>query len=214
MLLTQDQFDRLASQNQLKIALIGMSNIGKSHWTRQIVSKHGFSSYEVDQNIQKNLSLPTISDAAKWMGHPYEDGYLEKADQYLRLEEKLTLGGAQLEKNTVLDTTGSVAHLKNGTLNDLKINYLIVYIKAMQENVELLISRFEQSPKPLIWGGFYKQKPNLTPRQNLIACYPALLRSRETLYDQLSDITLSVSDLGTTDNTDFLTTLRERLPSG
>lgn len=213
MLLTQAEFDTRKAGGQLKIALIGMSNIGKSHWTRQIETVHGFTSYEVDAAIQAYLSLETITQSAHWMGHPYETGYAEKSAQYMQLETDFTLAKPSGDGNHVLDTTGSVVHLSECNKTAIHNNYLVVYLKADAAAVDTLVVRFHQTPKPLIWGAFYEQKSGLPAHESMLACYPELLKSRADLYEKMSDITLSVTDLKNTHTTDFLTALRNALPN-
>ncbi|PHR56817.1 MAG: hypothetical protein COA43_13240 [Robiginitomaculum sp.] len=212
MLLSKDQFDQRLKSNTLRIALVGMSNIGKSHWTRQIVSVHKFTSYEVDTAIQKHLSLSSIRQSARWMGHPFEDGYNDKAAQYLKLEGELTLAAKSLNGNVILDTTGSVIHLDTDIQTSLNANYLTVYLRANTRAVTTLIKRFKKSPKPLIWGEHYKKHPSLSQMDSLFACYPNLLSARENMYENISDITLDVTALKNTDVTDFIQTLYAALP--
>ena len=157
MLLSRQEFDQRRADNNLRIALIGMSNIGKSHWTREIASRHGFNAFEVDMAIQKQLSLGSISDAANWMGQPYEEGYSKKAKQYLGIEGEQTLLAGTTSGNLILDTTGSIIHLSGTVQRQIKSAYLIVYLEANNENIQTLISRFSSSPKPLIWGKHYRQ---------------------------------------------------------
>ncbi|PHR93290.1 MAG: hypothetical protein COA69_04940 [Robiginitomaculum sp.] len=212
MILTQDDFDTRYRENRLRIALVGMSNIGKSHWTYQITSDHNFKSYEVDAAIQAELSLHSVSQSAKWMGHPYEDGYAEKSALYLQHEAKGTLAANALDGNIVLDTTGSIIHLDKNIKNGLQNSYLTVYLKASTEAVRTLVERFNLSPKPLIWSTHYHKHSGQSDYDSMFTCYPNLLEAREKLYEQLADITLDVEALKDAHTTDFLTALRDALP--
>lgn len=211
MLLSRQEFDQRRADNNLRIALIGMSNIGKSHWTRQIASRHGFKAFEVDMAIQEKLSLGSISGAANWMGQPYEEGYQKKARQYLSIEGDQTLAAKPKQGNLVLDTTGSIIHLSEAVQSQIKSSYIIVYLEANSKNVQTLIDRFSTSPKPLIWGKYYRHYKNTSQADSLIRSYPKLLNARARKYATLSDVTINTETLQTTDKTDFLKMLQSLL---
>ena len=208
MLLSRKEFDQRRADNNLRIALIGMSNIGKSHWTRQIASNHGFKAFEVDKAIQEQLSLGSISDAANWMGQPYEKDYQKKAKQYLDIEGEQTLLAGTKSGNLILDTTGSITHLSSAVQRQIKSAYLIVYLEANNANIQTLIDRFSTSPKPLIWGRHYRQNENTSQAESLIRSYPKLLSARAKKYVALSDVTVNVEALQNTKNIDFLKILQ------
>ena len=211
MLLSRQEFDQRRADNNLRIALIGMSNIGKSHWTRQIASRHGFKAFEVDTAIQEQLSLGSISDAANWMGQPFEKTYQEKAKQYLGIEGEQTLLAGTTSGNLILDTTGSIIHLSGAVQRRIKSAYLIVYLEANNANIQTLIDRFSNSPKPLVWGKYYRQNENMSQAESLIWSYPKLLSARAKEYACLSDVTVNVETLQNTKNTDFLKMLQSSL---
>ena len=211
MLLSHQKFEQKYANNDLRIALIGMSNIGKSHWANQISSRHGFKTFEVDMAIQAQLNLNSIGEAANWMGHPYGEGYQEKAKQYLGIEGKQTLRASSLPGNIVLDTTGSVIHLSEPVRKQIHENYLIVYLEANEENIKTLITRFSTSPKPLIWGKYYTEIENASPAESLIKSYPELLKARVEKYENMADVTINIAALKASDDVDFLNVLRSAL---
>lgn len=210
MQISQSQFNEKISQNSLRIALIGMSNIGKSHWARQIENNHNFTMCEIDMGIQRKLSLPSMNALALWMGQPYEKNYAGKVEKYLDHEKNLTLSAARLPGNLVLDTTGSVVHLQKPDLARLQEQCLIVYLKASETSIDVLIERFSTSPKPLIWGEYYKDILGQTHYESLINCYPNLLQAREERYNNLADVTLPTENLE--EKKDFLAVLSAALP--
>lgn len=211
MLLSQQEFEEKFANNNLQIALIGMSNIGKSYWANQMSSRHGFNSFEVDMAIQEQLNLSSISAAANWMGHPYEEDYPEKARQYLGIEGEQTLRANAMPGNLVLDTTGSVIHLDTSVRQHITTNFLVVYLEANSKNIQTLIKRFSTSPKPLIWGEYYTELENVPRAENLIRSYPELLKARVKKYENMADITLNISALKTSEDVDFLQVLRSAL---
>ena len=212
MLLSQEQFRENLTNNQLRIALIGMSNIGKSHWAQQLSSLHGFTIFEVDKAIQEQLGFSSLRETAKWMGHPFDVGYKSNAKQYLGCESKLTLMADKTNGNLVLDTTGSVIHMSNNSIKVLYNNYLVVYLKASLTDINMLVKRFTSSPKPLIWGDYYKEYDGKTQAENLALSYPKLLKARAKLYTNFADVVLEVAQLKGTHITDLLTVIRKSLP--
>lgn len=189
------EFNRRLETGSLRLALIGMSNIGKSHWSRQLRERYGFSCFEVDEAIQKKLSVETIADSAKWMGHPYDERYAARAAQYMQLEADLTLSPPPATGNFVLDTTGSVIHLSAAALAELKRSYLIVGLRAGADDLRRLVRRFSSDPKPLIWGPYFRARAGQSDKENLMTSYPALLEARSGLYNSLADIMISTERL-------------------
>jgi shikimate kinase len=211
MLLTQSEFDERYKRNDLRIALIGMSNIGKSHWARRFNRNFGFTHYEVDDRIQENLSLSSIASSAAWMGHPYDKGYAEKSSEYLKLEEKLTASADDIDGNIILDTTGSVIYLSDEATRNLQDNYLVFYLTARDNDLDRLVKRFKTSPKPLIWGDHFKQIDGKSDEDSMFSLYPSLLEKRDSLYRGLADIEIQARRLG--NQSDLIKIVRDKLPT-
>ena len=212
MLLTRSEFEGRKAKGTLRIALIGMSNIGKSHWTRDIVKRHDFKSYEVDEAIQKRLDVENIEQSAARMGQPYDKDYQNRAQEYLALEQEMTLDAENVPGNIILDTTGSVIYLPILTTNIIKNSYLTVYISANQKQIGTLIQRFTTTQKPLIWGEAYEQKSGLSRHESMMACYPFLLESRATLYKSMTDITVEAAGCALGNKDGFLGLIKTALP--
>jgi len=208
--LTQAEFDEKKRTEQLRIALVGMSNIGKSHWARRIKRDHGFVHYEVDDRIQENLSLSSIAKSANWMGHPYDAGYTAKAKQYLELESEMTAEASNAEGNVIIDTTGSVIYLDEEIKNDIKKHNVVIYIKANPKNLDRLKKRFATSPKPLIWGEHFKAVEGVDNHDAMMAQYPSLLRARDEMYAKMADLTMPSKFIGR--RVDVLAKIRSSLP--
>ena len=210
MLLTRSEFDNALDSENLRIALIGMSNIGKSHWARRFKSRHGFTHHEIDKQIQDNLSLASISRSAEWMGHPYDDDYHEKASQYLKLESELTQDAANLSGNIVLDTTGSVIYIGEDPLKQLSNNFLVIYLAARPDDLNRLVKRFKSSPKPLIWGDHFHPVEGQSDEESLMSLYPSLLISRDGMYRELADIEIQARYIS--NKTNLMDLVRAKLP--
>ena len=202
MLLSAAEFDQKLAQGQLRIALIGMSNIGKSYTAQRIAKADGFQCHDVDAQIQAKLGISTMGHMADWMGHPFADGYSEKAEKYLRLEANFSLAAAQDKGNLVLDTTGSVVHIPNNGKLSLNNRYLIIYIKANEGDIDTLVKRYFKYPKPTIWGDCFRLIDGKSSMDSLLASYPGLLALRAKLYAKLANITISASDFANPDIAD------------
>ncbi len=195
MLLSGTEFDARLASGDLSIALIGMSNIGKSYTARRIAKTNSFAHYDVDVRIQKKMGNPSMEAMAKWMGQPYADGYAQRATAYLALEAELTSAASQTGDNQILDTTGSVIHIPDDAIKSIKDNHLIIYIKAEIADIDMLIKRYFEHPKPTIWGDSFHHRPELPKQENVLNCYPDLLKTRAALYAAFADITIEAKNL-------------------
>ncbi|NQV89300.1 MAG: hypothetical protein HQ488_03205 [Parcubacteria group bacterium] len=181
------------------ISLIGMSNCGKSHWSKKLESEQGYARLCCDDIIAGQLSdlLPNVEitdmDAfAAWMGMPYEFGYQEREAAYLSAEEAAlfkVMDQARGE-NVVIDTTGSVIYLSEKVLRILKDISTVVYLEATDEQLTEMTELFFQNPKPLVWAENFSMEPTETQDQALRRCYPELLHWRQNRYKMLADRTL------------------------
>ena len=194
------------SDKPLRLALIGMSGSGKSHWTKNL-SALGCPSVCCDDQIEARLEpvLKTggysgINGVAAWMGWPDSSTYPECEAQYLTeeiavLDEVLTDLEKDPKRDLVLDTTGSVIATGNHTLHRLRRQMTVIYLAASHEEIELLIQRYLQDPKPVLWQGAFQPHPGETPHQTVVRCYPVLIAARRRSYEALAHITLPTLDL-------------------
>ena len=191
MKLSRAEFDAYYAAGTLKIAFIGMSNIGKSYTAMRLATKYDFSLIEVDKIIWENLGHDSMDAFAQWQGHPHTDGYAERERHSIALETDATRKALKTPKrNPIIDTTGSVIYTDDDVLKLLRQNYYVVYIEAMKDHVERLKVQYFKHPKPLIWAGHYEKLEGKTETESILDCYPKLLSSRAKAYRQLADITL------------------------
>ncbi len=197
--------DSLADK-PLRLALVGMSGAGKSYWTKRLAAL-GFPTLSCDDQIESRLSsvlqawgFSGINGVAAWMGWPDRTTYAEREAQYLA-EETATLDDVLngLEKNPhdklILDTTGSVIYCGNHLLHRLRRQLTIVYLAASADEQQLLIKRYLENPKPVLWRGAFQPKPGETPRETVARCYPALIAARRQSYEALAHCTVPVAGL-------------------
>src|SRR5208282_2977460 len=150
------------SNKPLRLALIGMSGAGKSHWAKNLAAL-GCPTFCCDDQIEARLApvlkaggYTGINGVAAWMGWPDSPTYPERESQYLTeeiaaLDEALTALEKNSKRDLVLDTTGSVIATGNHTLHRLRRQMTVVYLAASNDEVELLIQRYLQDPKPVLW---------------------------------------------------------------
>jgi len=194
------------SDKPLRLALIGMSGTGKSFWTKRLAAL-GFPAISCDDQIEARLAsvlhaggFSGINGVAAWMGWPDRSTYAERESQYLA-EETATLDEVLtgLEKNAhselILDTTGSVIHCGNHLLHRLRRQMAIVYLAASADEQQLLIRRYLEDPKPVLWRGAFQSKPGENPRDTVARCYPALIAARRQSYEALAHCTVPVAGL-------------------
>jgi shikimate kinase len=189
----------------LRLALIGMSGAGKSYWARHLASE--FPVISADDQIEARLApilrqgdFRGINGVAAWMGWPDSDRYAERESQYLAeeinsMDEVLT----GLEKNPqselILDTSGSVIHTGNNLLFRLRKLMTIVYLEASADAQQLLIRRYLEDPKPVLWRGVFQARPGESSKDTVARCYPALIAARRQSYQALAHYTLPVEEL-------------------
>ena len=201
MNLSQQQFEQFLSKNQLVLSLIGMSNIGKTFWSKKL-SDIGFTHHNCDDRIEELLSpllndlgYSGIADVSKWMGQPYDQQFSERQMKYLFFEEevlenifdKIENG---TEENMIIDTTGSVIHTRRGLCERLNRLSVVVYLESSEEMKEEMFQKYLKEPKPVVFGNIYSSKENESQTESLGRCYKELLELRSTLYKEHADIVI------------------------
>jgi shikimate kinase len=192
MKLSRSEFDRRYAAGELHLAFIGMSNIGKSYTATRLSKTYNFQLVEVDRLIWEELGQGSMADFADWQGQPYTKGYDEREAVSIGLETTATKKAmAPVNANTLLDTTGSVIYVDDAVKADLRENFLIVHIAAGDADLERLKADYFALPKPLVWRGHYRKLDGKSEYESILACYPELLNSRKSAYENIADVTLS-----------------------
>jgi shikimate kinase len=183
-----------------------MSGAGKSHWTKSLAAL-GCPTVCCDDEIETRLApvlkaggYSGINGVAAWMGWPDSPTYSERESQYLTeeiavLDEVLSRLEKDPQCDVILDTTGSVIVTGNHTLHRLRRQMTVVYLAASNDEVQLLIQRYLQDPKPVLWQGAFRPRPGETPRQTVVRCYPVLIAARRQSYEALAHATIPTSQL-------------------
>jgi hypothetical protein len=190
----------------LRLALIGMSGAGKSYWTTRIAAA-GYPAISCDTQIESRLrpALETggykgINGVAAWMGWPHLSTYADREAAYLSeeiavLDEVLTGLEKNPDRDLVLDTTGSVIYVGNHLLHRLRKQMLVVYLAASRDEQQLLIQRYLEDPKPVLWRGAFQARAAEDPKATVARCYPVLIGARRQSYEALAHCSIPVADL-------------------
>jgi shikimate kinase len=210
-------------EKPLRLALIGMSGAGKTFWTKKLAA-NGCPAVSCDDRIEHKLALRLaaggysgIHGVAAWMGWPDSAIYAQRESEYLAeeihtLDEILTELEQQPVKSLVLDTTGSVIYSGNNLLMRLRRQMTIVYLAASAEEQQLLIERYLNDPKPVLWRGAFQPRAGEKPRETVARCYPSLIAARRQSYEALAHCTLKVAALrdGSLDAPSFLKMIQDK----
>ncbi len=221
MILTSERFDELFSSNRLRLSVVGMSNVGKTRRAKSLVADPSlnFLWLNCDDLVEAKLQpylegkgFRGVKGVAAWMGQPYEQGYPETQNLFLKFEEKAIAEiNYSASKNLIIDTTGSVIYLSPSALQMLKKNTVIVYLEASEEVKKLLFVRYISNPKPVVWGNSFNKLSGETDFGALKRCYPQLLEYRAARYAELADLTIPHYLLKDTSGRQFLEEVRKHL---
>jgi shikimate kinase len=212
----------------LRLALIGMSGCGKSHWAKNLAAM-GCPTICCDDAIEGRLApvlksggYEGINGVAAWMGWPDSPTYAERESEYLReeistLDEVLSVLEKEPGRELVLDTSGSIICTGNHILYRLRKQMTVVYLAASQEETQLLIDRYLRDPKPVLWQGVFQPRAGEAPRDTVVRCYPLLIAGRRRSYEALAHLTVStmttreMSPPGTARNPDVARAFLEKV---
>lgn len=174
------------------LSLIGMSNAGKTYWSRRLHEEQSFEHRCCDETVMRCLGLSDMTTFTQWLGMPYEVGYAERQLLVLREEARAVQAclTTPMTQQTVIDTTGSVIYLPSSIHDKLRRTSTIVYLEIGEEKIEEMVEVFFREPKPLIWGDAFNRQAGEACEQALRRCYSVLLRWREERYRALADVTI------------------------
>jgi hypothetical protein len=204
-----------------RLALVGMSGSGKTFWTRKLAAA-GWRPVCCDDLIEQRLAprlaaggYAGINGVAAWMGWPNSVTYAQREAEYLAEEvgvmeeflNDLQKEMSGLEKDSsgipiVLDTTGSVIYAQNNILMRLRRQMTVVHLANTENEQRLLVERYLNDPKPVLWRGTFHVKDQETPRETVARCYPLLIAARRKSYETLAHCAVHVSELRGTHSSD------------
>lgn len=179
-----------------------MSGVGKSFQAAQL-ARSGARVFDLDADIGARLGeivVPAPGEApvvalGRWMGLPSSTGYREREARYLALEREVTLSAveraAREPGRVVIDTTGSVVHLPQETLDALRACGRIAYLRVAPSERDAMLERYLAEPKPVVFGAAWSPEgPDALGRS-----YGALLWWRDARYAALAHDVLDARTL-------------------
>jgi len=201
MKLSKSQFEKLLKEDRLVLSFIGMSNIGKTYWSKKL-QDIGFRHFNCDDLIErklapvlKKLGYEGIEDVSRWMGQPYDKRFFANQNKYLSFEKEVMEEIFSEVKNNnsgniIIDTTGSVIHAGKSVIEKLKQYSIVIYIEASENMMEQMFKKYTEEPKPVVFGDIYNQEQSETQLQALSRCYRKLLSLRSALYSECADVVI------------------------
>jgi shikimate kinase len=206
--------NEMHKEKRSRLALVGMSGSGKSFWTKKLAAA-GWRSVCCDDLIEQRLAprlaaggYAGINGVAAWMGWPNSVTYGQREAEYLSEEigvmdeflnnlEKETSGLGKDSSATpvVLDTTGSVIYAQNNILMRLRRQMTVVHLANSEDEQRMLVERYLNDPKPVLWRGTFHMKDQETPRETVARCYPLVIAARRKSYETLAHCAVQVSEL-------------------
>jgi len=190
-----------------RLALVGMSGSGKSFWTKKLAAA-GWRSVCCDDLIERRLGARLaaggyagINGVAAWMGWPNSATYGQRETEYLAeeigvMDEFLSNLEKKFEDGPiVLDTTGSVIYAQNNILMRLRRQMTVVHLANTDQEQRMLVDRYLNDPKPVLWRGTFHVKDQETPPETVARCYPLLIAARRKSYETLAHCAVRVTEL-------------------
>ncbi len=229
--ITSAEFGQRLDDGELGLCVVGMSNVGKTRWS-ELLEGAGFDNVCCDEIIEAEVADELLSlgysgginDMAKWLGQPYDEQFARNQKRYMEIElEKMKAIVGELQngppkKNTIIDTTGSVAHTHPAIRQALSKLTTVVYLEATADMRDTMFKRYMADPKPVIWEGIFSPEPSETNEEALTRCYPNLLEHRSSRYAEMAHVTVphnvSFPMLEIKDTAGFLRHIKDALPRG
>ncbi|MDR3424142.1 MAG: hypothetical protein P4M13_03560 [Alphaproteobacteria bacterium] len=186
----------------MRVSLIGMANIGKTHLSRLMADALGYAPVDCDALIEQRLASELakggfrgIGGVAEWMGLPFAPQYKQNSALYIACEQAVMreiIDGLRRDQNSsaVIDTTGSVIYMEPDILEGVRAATRVVYLEASEEHTAELFKNYIATPKPVFWGESFAPLAGETPQETLRRCYPELLRYRARRYREIAHVTI------------------------
>jgi shikimate kinase len=207
----RQEFDDAMRDGRLRMAFVGMSNVGKTTRAAALKRSLGFEHIDIDTEICAALGVADLEALAAWMGYPDSDGYKERERRYLEIERGCVNKERTMNGNAVLDTTGSVIHLDREAQQELQKDFFVVHLDAGEEAVEALATRYFQVPKPVVWEELFEKKPEESTEEALRRSYPALLHERLERFRSLAHVSIPALVVPLNDGKEIIDTVRSYL---
>jgi len=180
------------------IVFVGMSNMGKTHWSKPMAQYLKMPRIDFDDVIGKSSAIQELTDGiegkdeaermGKFFDMPWTAGFEEREKSFLNAENAVMKDKSN-ESNTILDLTGS-AFLHEDAMKKIANSGLVIYLEASPEaQVDALaglVQGFKDGPKPVCWGEVSKPRNE----EELKKSFGELLVYRAKNYAEYADVTI------------------------
>jgi shikimate kinase len=187
------------------LTLIGMSRAGKTFWASRLEA-HGFRCFHCDRLLAAKLNAitgasgATLEEMGRWMGMPYEPDFRRREALYVACETDVlrdviasAASCADNGPNCVIDTGGSAIYASTEIFEQLHRFSTVVYLAIPADRHQQMLEAYIDNPLPLIWDGLFQPEHDESLQDTFVRCYSQLIKHRERLYEQYSDIKLEYS---------------------
>ncbi len=183
------------------ISFVGMSNIGKTHWSSRAAKYLGLERIDFDGLIGQ---LPFMSkliegisgkDEAERMGKyfrmPWKEGFEKRQAEFMRGETEV-MDEQSSKTGRVYDLTGS-AFMHPKPMQKIANSGLVIYLEASPEAqkdvLNDLVAGFKEGPKPVCWPDD-DEVPRPKSEDEFEECFAKLLAYRAKKYAEYADVTI------------------------
>src|SRR3954454_17774441 len=184
------------------LTFMGMSGAGKSFWAAKFAAQ-GFTVVDCDALVAASLQTligqigTSLDEVGQWMGLPDQPGFRQREALYLACETDMlravvarALAWAAAQADCVIDTGGSIIYADSTLLPPLQQCSTVIYFRIPDTLHQQMLNAYLAHPRPVIWNGLFEQATNEGRADAFRRSYAQLLRQREQLYEQYSDMTL------------------------
>jgi shikimate kinase len=183
----------------MRLALIGMSGVGKSYWAERLAGA-GFHWVHADALVAAKLEvaagqrLRTLEEMGQWLGFPYEARYAAGEALYVQHETAVLQeivaglsGNLAPAGPLVVDLGGSAIYGGEALFKALRRVVRVVYLEISPEVHEQMFQAYASAPRPLIWRGVALAPEEMRDPAILGRAYRELIAYRERVYAEFCD---------------------------
>lgn len=186
-----------------KFTLIGMSQTGKTFWSKRIQNQgYKYMHYQdfIESKLEEELKkdgFSSIEEAVEWMKKPYAIQYKKIVNMYVELEEMALkniikdLKKLKDDERVVVDTTGSIIDINPELLKELESLTTVIFLDVPDSVQRKMLGVYLEYPKPVYWGKEFERNLDETYEKALKKHYSKIVKQRKSQYREHADIILN-----------------------
>jgi shikimate kinase len=184
------------------LTFMGMSGAGKSFWAGKFAAQ-GFIVVDCDTLVGTRLQAlvgqidTSLDQVGQWMGLPDQPGFQKREAMFLACETDMlrdviarAASWAAAGADCVIDTGGSIIYADPALVQRLRQHSTVIYFRIPGALHQHMLDTYLAQPRPVVWNGLFEQAPGQSRAEAFRHSYAQLLRQREQLYEQYSDVAL------------------------